>query len=944
MPLITIQSPGVDQTPASRFSVLFLVAGIDVTKISAIPIAKNAWDQVQTVAPLLQKRPLPPSTAFAVFCDAAPIGITFQQQGKQLVVPDAQKSAILDRINQQTLRLFESTQAVPPVWPARRVWDPVAQLGEEGGSLVVVLNPSLVEGEFYQLTSTPDCPMPFVAVNMFGANWHKVIVRAIAQTMAFLDDEYELPGDENRGATVDISDRARTNVILVTDTDRTALLNGTSKFHDVVKLTGNFARGWLVGKDTVLPFVKHPSDGAAPDTTLRKATGGIRLVEGGAGYRLRAFRCDVDCLMRRKPYSTELPIQDPDAEFCRVCNNIMSLAVTRKLPSFDWEKQRVLLDSQRPVTDMVSWKNVAKSSPARGAVTPELLVGPRGAVWDFKWSLDDTLGFKVTDLKLHDLPGVIYAPTMNIFAQLGFRNLLVKFAGETGRALPFPEAFGNTKTPPVFEILSQPDNPKYIAGFRLSLTWAIPNRWDVEAVLSFVVRDINNDFDPGGAVNALKCYPQLSMRYKRPAVATKAKLPKVEFLQGTIEMTPNNVIPTSLESIIPGHLHHMANGDQSVALFTDSNASFWDSEFDWTKHSLVGIANDNLLRPIANLFGANRPGTPPFGIWTAEWQSGRMLSTVDWGSILEPDSIVGATARRAHLFFDKPTLPHWSWLFDYVQAEVTGTRRLVGTYSTKDTVNGKSAATIRTVDRVWPAIADQKTFSREVNQPPKALERPYTRKIEKRPRQGGFDNVHIHPNMGIDDSGRQIVPAPFCGDLCLHVHWRWGLVALRGAIDRELFTGWGSGRMDRGAHTTDGAPLIPPNQHLEVNLEKQTAQTVMQYEVRADNPDFNAFQVFLEQGVGIAFDYGGLDGALLTQLSAALQEVGPGDLVNDANNNVAKKKNDPRAYDEIARLRFHAFYPKIRFFHDLDVNDNVQQSPNQDGTVSNVENSNLENT
>jgi hypothetical protein len=937
VPLITIQSPGVDQTPASRFSILFLVAGIDITKISAIPIAKNAWDQVQSVAPLLHKRPLPPSSAFAVFCDAEPIGITFQQQGKQLVVPDAQKSAILDRINQQTLRLYESTQAIPPVWPARRVWDPVANLGEEGGSLVVVLNPSLVEGEFYQLTSTPDCPMPFVAVNMFGANWHKVIVRAIGQTMAFLDDEYELPGDENSGPTMDISDRARTNVILLTDSDRALLVNNTNKFHDVIKLTGNFARGWLVGKDAVLPFVKHPSDGAAPDNTLHKATGGIRLIEGGAGYRLRALRCDVDCLMRRKPYSTDLPIQDTNAEFCQVCNNIMSLAVTRKLPSFDWEKQRVLLDSQRPVTDMVYWKHVVKSSPTRGAVTPELRVGPRGATWDFKWSLDDTLGFKVTDLKLHDLSGVIYAPTMNIFAQLGFRNLLVKFAGESPRALAFADAFGNTKTPPVFEILDQPDNPKYIAGYRLSLTWAIPNRWDVEAVLSFVIRDINNDFDPGGAVNALKCYPQLSMRYKRPAIATKAKLPKVEFLQGTIEMTPNNVIPTSLESIIPGHLHHMANGDQSVALFTDSNASRWDSEFDWTSHGIAEFANNNAIRPLLNTFGANRPESPPFGIWTAVWQSGRLLSTVDWGSILDPDSVVGATARRAHLFFDKPTLPHWSWLFDYVLAEMTGTRRLVGTYSTKDTVIGGGPATsFRIAQRDWPVVADQKPVNL-LHVDPTPLQRPYTRLVEKRPRQGGFDNVHIHPNMGIDDNGQQIVPAPFCGDLCLHVHWRWGLVALQGAIDRQLFTGWGSGRMDRGAHTTDGAPLIPPNQHLEVNLEKQTGQTVMQYEVRADDPDFNAFQVFLEQGVGIAFDYGGLDGSLLTQLSAALHEVAPADLVTDSNNLVAMKKSNPRGYDELARLRFHAFYPKIRFFHEKDVNDNVQQSPNQDNTDNNLE-------
>ncbi len=929
--LIAIQPTGEDETPATKFNVLFLVAGVDSSK--TLQIATSAWNQALTVAPLLQRRPLPPSRAFAVYCDVAPIAIDFQFDGKRLVVPDAQKNAVLDRINAQTVRLNLLARAGPRTWPARRVWDPPGRLGPDGGSLIVVLAPGTAQGELYQLTASPDFPMPFVAVTMFGDQWHKVIVRAIAQAMAYLDDEYEMPGADFQTATTDLSDRAHTNVLLLSDSDRALLLNGTFKFHDVIKLNGGYARGWLVDRNTVLPLVQHPTAGATPDETVRKAVGGIQLVEGGAGYRLRAIRCDFDCLMRRKPYSTQLPIQDKDAQFCRVCNNILSLAVTRKLPSFDWEKQRILLDSQRPLTDVIYWKRVVKSAPRRGTVTPELRTGPRGANWDFKWAVDDTLGFKVTDLKLHDLPGVIYGPAMNIFAQLGFKNLFVKFAGEDAHALPFVDAFNNTKTPATLEVLDQADNPKYLAGFRLGLTWAIPGRWDVEAVLSFVIRDINNDFDPGGAVNALKCYPQLSMRYKRPATPTKAKLPRVEHLVGTIELIPNNVIPTSLGPSIPGHLKHMANGDQSVALFTDSNASPWDSTFDWTKHGVAEFLNDNVLRSIVNLLGGSRPASPEFGVWTAQWLSGRLLSTVDWGTILVADSVVGATARRAHLFFDKPTLPHWSWLFDYVHAEVTGTRPLVGCYSVKDTVNGGPANAFRMAERDWPVQIDQ----RPIIAGGPLLKRRYTRLVEKRPRQGGFDNVHIHPNMGTDDTGTPIVPAPFCGDLCLHVHWRWGVVALRGAVDRELFAGWGSGRMDRGAHSHDAAPLIPPNQHLEVGLVKQTGQTLMQYVVRADDPDFNAFQVFLEQGVGIAFDYGGLDPMLLTQLSAALHEVAPGDVVTDTRDLVAKKRQNPRAYDELARLRFHAFYPKIRFFHDRDVDDGVQQSPNQGGADTNLE-------
>lgn len=137
--------------------------------------------------------------------------------------------------------------------------------------------------------------------------------------------------------------------------------------------------------------------------------------------------------------------------------------------------------------------------------------------------------------------------------------------------------------------------------------------------------------------------------------------------------------------------------------------------------------------------------------------------------------------------------------------------------------------------------------------------------------------------------------------------------------------------MDRGAHTVIGAPLIPPNQHLFVKIEKQTGQPIVHYEVRADDPDYDAYQVFLEQGVGIAFDYGGLQPALLGLLSVALKEVDPDDMEDEVENLEALRKDNPSKYDETVRLRFHEFYPKIRFFHEPDVKANVQQSPEQGG-------------
>ena len=319
--------------------------------------------------------------------------------------------------------------------------------------------------------------------------------------------------------------------------------------------------------------------------------------------------------------------------------------------------------------------------------------------------------------------------------------------------------------------------------------------------MSIVFRDVFNDFDPGGAVNALKCYPQLSLRYRRPATPGKGKLARVEYLKGAIELVPNNVIPTSMASTLPGHWMHMATGKQSVSLFTDSNSSGWDSEWDWNKRSGTEFAG-GILDDLQNIFGSG-PGHPPLpdlGLWTADWKSGRLLQGVDLGSITSPATLAPPTARRLSLFKGQPGLPHWSWLFDYVHTEVSGTRTLIGCYSSKDTAaGGKQASAARETPSECPLAADVQYLPGSSN-----AKGPFTRTISKRPRQGYFDNVHIHPDMGQDTQGRAIISAPFCGDLCCHLHWRWGLVSLVGSQTAHNFMGWGNGRLDQGAHTAKG--------------------------------------------------------------------------------------------------------------------------------------------
>lgn len=103
--------------------------------------------------------------------------------------------------------------------------------------------------------------------------------------------------------------------------------------------------------------------------------------------------------------------------------------------------------------------------------------------------------------------------------------------------------------------------------------------------------------------------------------------------------------------------------------------------------------------------------------------------------------------------------------------------------------------------------------------------------IEKRPRQGEFDNIHIAPRLRLDAAsvtywavlaippGRrydsisssamrldQLAMAPFCSHDCLHSHWRWSPGGPRWT------KGWGSGV---APYAEEAVPMIPTNHDLD---------------------------------------------------------------------------------------------------------------------------------
>ena len=144
-----------------------------------------------------------------------------------------------------------------------------------------------------------------------------------------------------------------------------------------------------------------------------------------------------------------------------------------------------------------------------------------------------------------------------------------------------------------------------------------------------------------------------------------------------------------------------------------------------------------------------------------------------------------------------PNLPHWDNLFSYYD------------------VNPSIRARYNVVD----PYKDLRYTLNNVK-----YDNGYGSYVIKLPRQGEFDNLHLAPTMkmpykeiarlpdpaqyhtlGLD----HIAMAPFCAHDCLHTHWRWSDLSTKKQV-----LGWGA----QGANSHAGAPLVPLNQKVDIEL------------------------------------------------------------------------------------------------------------------------------
>jgi hypothetical protein len=918
LPIERIYPRDISLSSKDCFNLLLLGQGF--TRSEFANICKHAWDDAISQIPPLNEFKSKGRYLIAVYCDSATdatgikpsLDLKLVQQDNKLSLPINNSSALYSYL--YGLKIRETNENALDVWGTNRLF------GLNGSLIAVLKKRTTMAGtsaELYEMVSSENYPIPFVGVVVTGNYWHMPIVRGIAQRFAGLANEYEVSGEEYGREVTEGMAYPPPNVIFIDDTQRKRLIAGENPLVVVETPARRFAglAQWPISYNTLnLKFYQKTDD--IPNSDIRKQNGLVQFVEGGNGYRRYALRCDFDCIMRRMANSANLPIQ-ASIDFCAVCRNVLRSLIRGQTP-IPSGFGRTLLNNQLLLYDKVGWKYTDKidlgQSNSYSSIVTSTEKRTSKPKWEFNVELKPSQGFKITDIKLKDRPSDPFRAAEQIMKEISFKDLEIRFASEPAalqlslqQALDkSADVYDNDDPPKLYISKESGRNNDFQIGIKLSLSWRLARqKCSVKAEISFVVKGDNNDFDPGGAAYACKFYPQLSMRYRRLSKIGKGGLPKVHWLKGTVSMTISTVIPTTMAGNLHPALRDMATGKQVIGLVTDSNSSDRDNQYD--------------LKPVGPL-----PNAPPWGFWSGKWKSGRKLASVVEFQLLSPIiTLPGATALYADKNAGKPTLPHWSWLFDYCLPAVNGKKEFVGVYKKgEETARGDDGGLPREERKLpWPETSHQ------TNTP----KRSYIPTIRKVARQGAYDNLHVSAYHGLDHHGFHLSPAPFCADVCMHLHWRWGTVATSAANNMQIFLGWGTGKLDQGANTILGAPLIPPNQHLGLKVTKRNdSEGVVDYVVTVYEPGIGERQVFLEQGLGLAFNYNGLSKDDLVQLAAALgvkevvEKLGPltGPL------SVAKELKSKPAVDadRITRSYFHEIYEAIRWYN-----------PSIDETISNVQ-------
>jgi hypothetical protein len=183
-------------------------------------------------------------------------------------------------------------------------------------------------------------------------------------------------------------------------------------------------------------------------------------------------------------------------------------------------------------------------------------------------------------------------------------------------------------------------------------------------------------------------------------------------------------------------------------------------------------------------------------------------------------------------------VPTWENMFDY--AERNATRAAVHAVVVNPALTGTRVNTVEreTLDRLHGSYAPSP--------------------VSKVPRQGEFDNVHFAPQMQVELSARSlpglgtvfsglgplgVTMAPVCVHDCFHLHWRWGK-----GYTKTYNLGWGPA----GPYTEAGAPMVAPNQRIEIDVP--AGRAALTYRAIATAQPAGQWAVVMPHGAAYAID------------------------------------------------------------------------------------------
>ena len=556
----------------------------------------------------------------------------------------------------------------------------------------------------------------------------------------------------------------------------------------------------------------------SPDTDPATLIGGAHdpyaenltaLFEGGAGYRANVFRCAPDCLLRRRlPADWNGAGVDPLAwdsapdnlDYCVACTAYLRNRLIAKPRA----KQTPFAE-QKHHFEKISWGNGRRGGPIADTLGP----GPQWTFGEGRHPETDTDDFWTYTLRLDPAAGLVLTEMRDVRRRQGsldhnrpvadelrYRDMAATVRDANGSVnsrvpldLGAAIAAGNyTLTFGEAGKLTAHD-PLWQEGFLLRAEIEVMGLVRVTLEQSLCLRRAWNDFDPTRAVVAIKVYPELAYTWE-PLVDGAT----VEALHGCIWINARPISEPSMQHSdliqLPGDPPIPNSSPEENVLTT------WFAETDpWENAVSINFRARSLPHRHFDIAGHPSIYHPPVG-------------------------------------YPAITSVFYAGLFDYwLKQEHAPT--------TSDPTGLRGETAMEIIGVRHPADAASGRFGSYRAHNPNSLapdELAYI-EMERKTRQGQYDNVHNHGWMGwaknptsmaIASPPQPLRMAPVCGQACVHLHWRWLPFAetLFSAIDDSTwdmdwsygYMGWGDDPATATSHQYSATPLIPPNQRLRIAI------------------------------------------------------------------------------------------------------------------------------